>query len=102
MAFLRSPSAILGVIAYAGAIAIVVWRLSRLSLRAQFLVLLSLGVSIGFVLMTVVQIPDFPGRLAVSMVLVVFIAAPFATRTFMRSLKQEERQQAGSQDHDVR
>jgi hypothetical protein len=102
MSFLCSRSAILGLIAFAGAIALVVWRLPRLTLRAQFLVLLSLCVSIGFVLITVVQIPDFPGRLAVSLVLVVFIAAPFATRTFMRSLNQEEEHQAGEQDHDVR
>ena len=102
MAFLRPQSAILAAIAFAGAIGIVVWRMRRLNLRAQFLVLLALGVSVGFVLMTVVQVPEFPRGLAAALVLVVFIAAPFATRIFMRSLKQDEQQQAGEPNENIR
>jgi len=102
MALVRPQTAILAAIAFAGAIAIVVWRMRRLNLRAQFLVLLAMGVSIGFVLMTAVQVPDFPRWLAASLVLVVFIAAPFATRTFMRSLKQEEQEQAREPNENAR
>jgi membrane protein implicated in regulation of membrane protease activity len=102
MIFLRPQTAILAAIAFAGAIAIALWRMRRLSLRVQFLVLLSLGVSIGFVFMTVVQVPDFPRWLAAAMVTMVFIAAPFATRTFMRSLKQEEQEQAREPEDNVR
>jgi FtsH-binding integral membrane protein len=87
---LRPPTAIMAAIAFAGAVAIAVWQMRRLKARAQFLVLLALGVSIGFLLMIVVQLPEFPHWLAALMVLVVFIASPFATRTFMRSLKQDE------------
>ena len=101
MAFLRPQSAILAAIAFAGAVAIVIWRMRRLNPRAQFLVLLALGVSIGFLLMIVVQVPDFPHWLAALMVLVVFIAAPFATRTFMRSLKQEEQEQADEPNENI-
>ena len=101
MAFLRPQSAILAAIAFAVAVAIVIWRMRRLNPRAQFLVLLALGVSIGFLLMIVVQVPDFPQWLAALMVLVVFIAAPFATRTFMRSLKQEEQEQADEPNENI-
>ena len=91
--FVRQQTAILAAAGFGGVIAVLVWRMRRLSLRAQFLVLLSFGVAIGFILMTVVQVPNFPGWLATLMVLAVFVAAPFATRTFLRSLKQEEQNQ---------
>jgi len=91
---LPQQSAIFAAIAFTGAVAIAVWRMSKLKPRVQFLVLLALGVSIGFLLMIVVQLPQFPHWLAALMVLVVFIASPFATRIFLRSLKQEERDQA--------
>jgi FtsH-binding integral membrane protein len=87
---LRPPTAIIAAIAFAGAVAIAVWQMRRLKARAQFLVLLALGVTIGFLLMIVVQLPEFPHWLAAAMVLVVFIASPFATRTFLHSLKQDE------------
>ena len=91
---LREQSAIFAAIAFTGAVAIAVWRMSKLKPRVQFLVLLALGGSIGFLLMIVVQLPQFPNWLAALMVLVIFIASPFATRTFLRSLKQEEQDQA--------
>ncbi len=87
---LRPPTAIIAAIAFAGAVAFAVWQMRKLKPRAQFLILLALSVSIAFVLMTVVQVPKFPHWLAAAMVLVVFIASPFATRTFLRSLKQDE------------
>jgi ABC-type iron transport system FetAB permease component len=90
MELFRPQVAILTAVGFAAAVTIALWKMQRLGLRAQFLVLVAMGVSIGFVLMTVLQVPEFPHWLAVLMVLVVFIAAPFATRIFMRSLKQDE------------
>lgn len=99
---LRQQSAIVAAIAFAGAVGIAIWQMRRLKLRTQFLVLVALGVSIGFLLMIVVQVPEFPHWLAGLMILVVFVAAPFATRTFMRSLKQEELEQAGEPNENFR
>ena len=81
--------------ASAAFLVLMIWRMRQMSLRAQFLVLLALGVSVGFVLLTVVQVPRFSGWLATLLVAMVFVAAPFATRTFMRSLKQEEQDEEG-------
>lgn len=102
MALLRPQSAILAFLAFAGVVAIVVWQMRRLSLRAQFLALVALGVSIGFLVMIVVQLPDFPHWLAAAMITVVFVAAPFATQTLMRSLKQEEKEQAQKSNENQR
>ena len=64
-----------------------------LSLRAQFGVLLGLGVTIGFVFLMMVQMASFPMWLGISLVTVVFIASLFGTRIFLRSLAQEEREE---------
>jgi protein-S-isoprenylcysteine O-methyltransferase Ste14 len=64
-----------------------------LSLRAQFGVLLGLGVAIGFVFLMMVQMPTFPTWLGISLVTVVFIASLFGTRIFLGSLAQEEREE---------
>jgi FtsH-binding integral membrane protein len=98
MAILRPQSAILAMLAFAGVVAIVVWQVRRLSLRGQFLALVALGVSIGFLVMIVVQLPNFPHWLAAGMIVVVFVAAPFATQTLMRSLKQEEQAQKSNEN----
>jgi hypothetical protein len=63
----------------------------RLSLRRQFLVLLGLGLTIGFTFFVMVQMPSFPGWFAVSLMMVVFIASLFGTRIFLRSLSLEDR-----------
>jgi hypothetical protein len=63
----------------------------KLSLRAQFMVLLGLGVTIGFVFLVMVQMRSFPEWFGVSLVLVVFIASLFGTRIFLRSLAQEDK-----------
>ena len=94
----RPQAAILAATLFGAGIAALIWRMQRLSLRAQFLVLLSLAVAIGFIFMTVVQVANFPRWLAAAMVVVVFVAAPFATRTFLRSLKQEEQSQELNQN----
>jgi L-lactate permease len=62
-----------------------------LKLRAQFMVLLGLGVTIGFIFLVMVQLPAFPEWFGVSLVVVVFIASLFGTRIFMNSLAQEDK-----------
>ena len=64
-----------------------------LTLRAQFGVLLGLGVAIGFLFLMMVQMAWFPMWMGVSLVTVVFIASLFGTRIFLRSLAQEEREE---------
>jgi hypothetical protein len=65
----------------------------KLPLRAQFGVLLGLGVAIGFIFLMMVQMAWFPMWLGISLVTVVFIASLFGTRIFVRSLAQEEREE---------
>jgi thiol:disulfide interchange protein len=64
-----------------------------LTLRAQFWVLLGLGVAIGFLFLMMVQMAWFPMWMGVSLVTLVFIASLFGTRIFLRSLAQEEREE---------
>jgi len=80
---------------FAIAVAALVWWMRRLNMRGRFLVLLILGVSLGFVFMTVVQVPEFPHWLALALVLVVFLASPFAVRSFMAALRQDEEEASG-------
>jgi hypothetical protein len=70
---------------------LLVRSMHRLSLRAQFMVLLGLGVTIGFIFLVMVQMPSFPMWFGVSLVVVVFIASLFGTRIFLRSLSQEDK-----------
>jgi membrane protein implicated in regulation of membrane protease activity len=86
------PSATLIVIplAFAGGVILLTRAMRRMRARAQFLVLLVLGLSVGFTFLVMVQMPDFPHWLGISLVVVVFTASPFATRSFLRSVKQEE------------
>jgi protein-S-isoprenylcysteine O-methyltransferase Ste14 len=65
----------------------------KLPLRAQFGVLLALGISIGFIFLMMVQMSWFPVWLGASMITVVFVASLFGTRIFLRSLGQEEREE---------
>lgn len=78
------------VVGFSAALAVLLWWMKRLSMRGRFLVLLILGVTVGFVFMTVVQVPEFPHWLALALVILVFAASPFAVRSFMVSLKQDE------------
>jgi hypothetical protein len=70
---------------------LLVRSMRRLKLRAQFMVLLGLGVTIGFIFLVMVQMPAFPEWCGVSLVVVVFIASLFGTRIFMSSLAQEDK-----------
>jgi len=74
------------------------------------MVLLGLGVSIGFIFLVMVQLPSFPEWFGVSLLLVVFVASLFGTRIFLRSLSQEDKKtedearaeyQRGSGDSDL-
>ena len=77
-------------LAFAAGVVLLTRSMHRMKLQAQFLVLLGLGVSVGFTFLVMVQLPGFPPWLGISLMVVVFTAAPFATRTFLRSLKQED------------
>jgi membrane protein implicated in regulation of membrane protease activity len=70
---------------------LLVRSMHRLSLRMQFMVLLGLGVSVGFIFLVMVQMPQFPQWLGVSLIVVVFIASLFGTRIFLRSVAQEDK-----------
>ena len=89
------PSLTIGIAAGVAAIglALLVWRMRKMSLRGQFLVLLAIAVSIGFLFMTAVQVESFPPWLAVVLVVLVVLESPFAVRTFMRSLRREDDEQ---------
>lgn len=70
---------------------LLVRSMHRLTLRMQFMVLLGLGVSIGFIFLVMVQMPQFPQSLGVSLIVVVFIASLFGTRIFLRSMALEDK-----------
>ncbi len=70
---------------------LLVRSMHRLSLRVQFMVLLGMGVTIGFIFLVMVQMPSFPQWFGVSLVVVVFIASLFGTRIFLRGLSQEDK-----------
>jgi len=71
------------------AVSALIWSMRRLKLRAQFLVLLGLGLMIGFLFLILVQLPDFPRWLGISLITIVFVASQFGVRIFLRSLKNE-------------
>jgi hypothetical protein len=75
----------------------------KLALRPQFMVLLVLGVSIGFIFLVMVQMPEFPQWLGVTLLVIVFIASFFGVRIFLRSVAQEEKDEdAKIRDEDAR
>ena len=80
-------------IAATGGVFLLTRIMEKLTLRAQFMILLGLGLSIGFIFLVMVQMPAFPVWLGISLVTVVFIASLFGTRIFLRSLAQEEREE---------
>jgi protein-S-isoprenylcysteine O-methyltransferase Ste14 len=88
-------------IAAAMGVTLLIRSMRRLRLRAQFMVLVILGVAIGFIFLIMVQMPEFPEWLGVSLLSVVFIASFFGTRIFLRSVAQdakEEDEQARRED----
>jgi L-lactate permease len=87
------PTLIAIALAALAAVSLLVHSMHRLQLRAQFMVLLGLGVTISFILLVMVQAPHFPEWFGVSLVVVVFVASLFGTRTFLRSLAEDERRE---------
>ena len=79
-----SIAAVLGVF-------LLVRGMHKLNLRVQFMVLLGLGVTIGFIFLVMVQMPSFPMWFGVSLVVIVFVASLFGTRISLRSLSQEDK-----------
>jgi membrane protein implicated in regulation of membrane protease activity len=78
-------------VAVAAGMVLLVRAMHRLALRPQFMVLLVLGVSIGFIFLVMVQMPEFPQWLGVTLLVIVFIASFFGVRIFLRSVAQEEK-----------
>jgi protein-S-isoprenylcysteine O-methyltransferase Ste14 len=78
-------------IAVAAGMILLIRAMHKLALRQQFMVLLVLGVSIGFIFLIMVQMPEFPQWLGVTLVVMVFIASLFGTRIFLRNLAQDEK-----------
>jgi FlaA1/EpsC-like NDP-sugar epimerase len=72
-------------------VSLLVRGMHKLSLRVQFLVLLGMGVTIGFLLLVMVQMPSFPEWFGVSLIAAVFMASLFGTRIFLRSMAQEDK-----------
>jgi hypothetical protein len=70
---------------------LLVRSMHKLGLRTQFMVLLGMGVSIGFLLLVMVQMPRFSHWFGVSLIVVVFIAGQFGTRIFLRSMALEDK-----------
>ena len=73
-------------VAATAGIILLIRSMRRLGLRAQFVVLLALGILIGFIFMTIVQVPGFPPWVGISLIVIVFIASLFGVRIFLRSL----------------
>jgi uncharacterized membrane protein SpoIIM required for sporulation len=78
-------------VAVAVGMILLIRAMRKLALRPQFMVLLVLGVSIGFIFLVMVQMPEFPQWLGVTLLVMVFIASFFGVRIFLRSVAQEEK-----------
>ncbi|MGB8541485.1 MAG: hypothetical protein WCD49_07585 [Candidatus Acidiferrales bacterium] len=85
-------------IAVATGMILLIRAMRKLALRPQFMVLLVLGVSIGFIFLVMVQTAEFPQWLGVTLVVIVLIASLFGTRIFWRSVAQDEKEE----DEEVR
>src|ERR1700722_2995089 len=69
----------------------VVSRLARRwSLFTQFLILLSIGICISFLLLAIVQLPEDRPWLSTLLVITVFVASPVAVRLFLHGLRDEK------------
>jgi len=81
---------------------LLVRSMHKLSLRVQFMVLLGMGVTIGFIFLVMVQMRSFAEWFGVSLVVLVFIASLFGTRIFLRSLAQEDKRTEDDAREDFR
>jgi hypothetical protein len=94
MFLLHSRSFLLLPVAAAAGILFVVRCTRKFSFLVQFLVLLTMGVSMSFLLLMIVQLPEYRSWLATLLVLTVFLASPIAIRIFLRILTSEENEHA--------
>src|SRR5258708_20764871 len=79
-----------------GGVLLVVWCVRKRSLLVQFLILLAMGVSMSFLLLMIVQLPEYRSWLATLLVLMVFLASPIAVRLFLQSLTTHESERANN------
>jgi hypothetical protein len=77
-----------------GGISLLVWCMRKRSLLIQFLILLAMGVLMSFLLLMIVQLPEYRSWLATLLVLMVFLASPIAVRLFLQSLSTDESERA--------
>jgi L-lactate permease len=96
----RAAPLVLIPLGFAVAVILLTRSMRRMKPRSQFLVLLVLGLSIGMTFLVMVQLPQFPMWLGISLVVVVFTAWPFAIRSFLRSLKQEEEERSRTESEE--
>jgi drug/metabolite transporter (DMT)-like permease len=77
-----------------GGIFLILWCMRKRSFLVQFLILLAMGVSMSFLLLMIVQLPEYRSWLATLLVLIVFLASPIAVRLFLQSLSTDESERA--------
>jgi DMSO reductase anchor subunit len=77
-----------------GGVLVLVWCVRKRSLLVQFLILLAMGVLMSFLLLMIVQLPEYRSWLATLLVLMVFLASPIAVRLFLQSLSTDESERA--------
>jgi hypothetical protein len=83
------PLLILILIASTLLVSLLTWSMRSWRPHTQFLILLGLGVLIGFLFLTLVQISDFPHWIGISLIMIVFVASQFGLRIFLRTLKKK-------------
>jgi len=90
MALPPSAPLILIPLGFAAGVIALVRSMNRMRPRTQMMVLAGLGLIIGFTFFVMVQLPEFPQWLGISLVVVALVAAPFATRSALCSVMQED------------
>ncbi len=78
-------------VAAAVGVSLLIRGMHRLSLRAQFLVLLAMAVLIGFIFLVMVQMPGVPMWFGIALLSIVFAESLLGTRIFLRSISQEDK-----------
>jgi len=96
----RAAPLILIPLGFAAGVLLLTRSMRRRKPRVQLLVLLGLGLSIGVTFLVMVQLPQFPEWLGISLMVVVFTAWPFAIRSFLRSVKQEDEERNKAEDEE--
>ena len=74
----------------AASVLLLSWSTRKRKLFTQFLVLLSMGVLISFLLLAMVQLPEGRPWLETLLVVTVFAASPIAVRLFLQGLRFDD------------